>query len=68
MKAVVEIYSPVSGKIFEVNMKLEENPELLNSSNCLENGNLFLKNILLIILKLLFVFGIIYNRHFLVFY
>ncbi|MQS97901.1 glycine cleavage system protein H [Companilactobacillus halodurans] len=31
-KAVVELESPVSGKIVKVNDKLNDNPELLNSS------------------------------------
>jgi glycine cleavage system H protein len=30
IKAVSEIYSPVSGKVVEVNNKLEESPELIN--------------------------------------
>ncbi|TAM81943.1 MAG: glycine cleavage system protein GcvH [Acidobacteria bacterium] len=31
VKAVSEIYSPVSGKVTAVNAKLQEHPELLNS-------------------------------------
>lgn len=31
IKAVLELYSPVSGKVLEVNPKLETNPEILNS-------------------------------------
>jgi len=31
VKTVSDLYMPVSGKIEEVNQKLEENPELLNS-------------------------------------
>ncbi|MFA5772788.1 MAG: glycine cleavage system protein GcvH [Thermoplasmata archaeon] len=30
IKAVSEIYSPISGKVVEVNNKLEESPELIN--------------------------------------
>ena len=32
VKAVSDIYAPVSGKLVEVNPKLEEQPELLNES------------------------------------
>lgn len=32
IKAVSDVYSPISGKIVEVNKELEEKPELLNSS------------------------------------
>ncbi len=32
VKAVSEVYMPVSGKIVEVNSKLEESPELVNKS------------------------------------
>ncbi len=32
VKAVSEIFSPVSGEILEVNAKLEDNPELVNES------------------------------------
>jgi glycine cleavage system H protein len=32
VKAVSEIFSPVSGEITEVNKKLEENPEMINES------------------------------------
>lgn len=31
IKAVLEIYSPISGKVLEVNSKLEGNPEILNN-------------------------------------
>ena len=31
MKAVSEVYSPVSGKVTAVNEKLQDHPELLNS-------------------------------------
>ena len=30
VKTVVDIYSPISGKIIELNMQLEDNPELIN--------------------------------------
>jgi glycine cleavage system H protein len=32
VKAVAEVFSPISGEIVEVNTKLENNPELLNES------------------------------------
>lgn len=32
VKAVEEIYSPVSGVVLELNLALEDNPELINSS------------------------------------
>ena len=32
VKAVSDVYSPVSGIVKEINMNLEEEPELLNSS------------------------------------
>lgn len=32
VKAVSDIYAPVSGKVVEVNRKLEEQPELINKS------------------------------------
>jgi len=32
VKAVSEVFSPVSGEIVEVNAKLEESPELINQS------------------------------------
>lgn len=32
VKAVSELYTPISGKIVEVNSQLEEQPELINSS------------------------------------
>ncbi|MEM3606344.1 MAG: glycine cleavage system protein GcvH, partial [Candidatus Bathyarchaeia archaeon] len=32
VKAVAEIFSPISGEIVEVNTRLENNPELLNES------------------------------------
>ena len=32
VKAVSDIYTPVSGEIVDVNSKLEENPELINQS------------------------------------
>ncbi|MHA1262981.1 MAG: glycine cleavage system protein GcvH, partial [Candidatus Freyarchaeota archaeon] len=31
VKAVLDIYSPVSGRVLEVNPRLEEEPELLNT-------------------------------------
>ncbi len=37
VKAVSDVYSPVSGRIIEVNTELEENPELINESPY-ENG------------------------------
>ena len=30
VKTVADIYSPISGKIIELNMQLEDNPELIN--------------------------------------
>ncbi len=32
IKAVSDVYSPISGKVVEVNQRLEEEPELLNNS------------------------------------
>ena len=32
MKAVSDVYSPVSGEVIEVNEVLEDNPETLNSA------------------------------------
>ena len=32
VKTVADIYTPVSGKIIEVNSMIEENPELINSA------------------------------------
>jgi glycine cleavage system H protein len=32
VKAVSEVFSPVSGEVVEVNQKLEDNPELVNQS------------------------------------
>ena len=40
VKAASEIYTPVSGKICEINAALEEKPGLVNSS-CYEHGWLF---------------------------
>ena len=37
VKAASDIYSPMSGKILEINKTLEEKPELINQS-CYENG------------------------------
>ncbi len=36
-KAVGDIFSPVSGKVVDVNKKLEDSPELINSA-CYEGG------------------------------
>jgi glycine cleavage system H protein len=32
IKAVSDVYSPISGKVVEINQRLEEEPELLNNS------------------------------------
>jgi len=40
VKAASEIYTPVSGRVVEINQQLEEKPGLVNSS-CYENGWLF---------------------------
>jgi glycine cleavage system H protein len=32
VKAVSEVFSPVSGEVIEVNQKLEDNPEMVNQS------------------------------------
>ena len=32
VKSVSEIYSPISGKIINVNNKLEDNPEIINEN------------------------------------
>ena len=32
VKAASDIYAPISGKIFSINDKLEESPELINES------------------------------------
>jgi len=37
VKAASDIYSPVSGKVLDVNMDLDDNPELINKS-CYEMG------------------------------
>lgn len=37
VKAASELYSPVSGKIVEINSKIETSPALINQS-CYENG------------------------------
>ncbi|MDA3885596.1 MAG: glycine cleavage system protein GcvH [Candidatus Delongbacteria bacterium] len=37
VKAASDIYSPVSGEVVEINEKLEDNPELVNSE-CYEGG------------------------------
>ena len=38
VKAVLDIYSPVSGRVLEVNPRLEEEPELLNTDPYGEGG------------------------------
>ncbi|VVC43386.1 Glycine cleavage system H-protein/Simiate,Glycine cleavage system H-protein [Cinara cedri] len=40
VKAASELYSPASGKIVEINSKIETSPALINQS-CYENGWLF---------------------------
>ncbi|MCX5681176.1 MAG: glycine cleavage system protein GcvH [Candidatus Omnitrophica bacterium] len=37
VKAASDIFAPISGKVIEVNKKLDANPELINKS-CYENG------------------------------
>ena len=37
VKAASDIYSPMSGKVSEINVKLEANPELINK-DCYERG------------------------------
>ncbi|RKY27826.1 MAG: glycine cleavage system protein GcvH [Candidatus Omnitrophota bacterium] len=43
MKAVVDIHSPLSGEVIQINEKLKETPQLINSSPYQEGWLLILK-------------------------
>lgn len=42
VKAASELYSPVSGKVIEINSQVETRPALINQS-CYEKGKMFIK-------------------------